>query len=105
MKYTSEYGSYYLRDDRGRILWMGQSIAVLIDTDTMTLLKHGDEAVVSDYVQVSRERAQDGGFADLTRSWTFVASEKWDLDLLNRCLSHAGGAVAELCKVLGVVPI
>ena len=99
--YTREHGSYYLKDEKDRIQWMGQAIAVLLDTDTMTLLKHGSPETVEAYVAKSRQQAIDGGFEDLVRSWTSVTSENWDLVLLNRCLSTVG-AVAELCKQLKI---
>ncbi len=54
-KYSLENGSWYLKDGQGTIILMTDELAVAYDSETMTMLKHGDKELVQKYVDKMRK--------------------------------------------------
>lgn len=82
-----------------QILWFGQEVAILFDSENGTLLKHGDPGQVKAYVVKSRASAQAGGFPQLTLHWICLVSGQFSAEQLNAVL-HRSQTVLALYKMV-----
>lgn len=84
MRFTKEHGSYYLYDNHGKIIYMADEVAFLVDRDVGIFLKHGPVEWANAYLTKLQ------GASPLFTNLQVVSSNKWDVDLLNWLLAGSG---------------
>ncbi len=93
MHYEKKFGSYYLMEGKS-ILTMTDSVAILIDAESGTLLKHGNPPDVH-AIKVKLMESMKA----MTMHFVVIESEKWDVEELNKCLNISGYAGLLLNKM------
>ena len=75
-------------------LYRTKALAFCFDADDGTLIKHGDEQRICDYAKTMRKKLVQSGNADIGAALTVVASQEWDIDLINRFLDCTGSILS-----------
>lgn len=90
MEYTLENGRYtlYLKGER---VVHSPEVAVVIDLNTGSALKHGEPEQVQTYFNVARNAFKEGGFIQEANDLVFVTG-KIDLEELNKMVGICGYA-------------
>jgi len=83
-RFTKEFGSYYLRGERGNIIYMADELAFLVDREVGIYLKHGPVEGVNAYLKKMHDASP------LFTNLQVVSSREWDVDLLNWLLEGSG---------------
>ncbi len=87
-RYELYMGSYYLRDERGNIVYACDALAFAYsDQDgSFVLHRHGEPAYVSAWIQNNREKAS-GMFGELKM---LTLDKRIPVEDINRCLENSG---------------
>jgi len=97
-KYSSEFGSYYLRSENGEIIFMTDEVSVLFDSDGYVLLKHGRPEAVESYRKKMVDAYNKSGLQDYVKGLTILTG-KFAVDDLNRILDTVGYIEVLLKKI------
>lgn len=99
MHYTLSPAGYTLWSD-GTVLFENQpEIAIVVDTATGTLHKHGQVAYAQAWHKKTQEAFRKHGFGDMADDIVCVCGA-FDVEDINRCLSHTGYAGHLVKKIL-----
>lgn len=99
--YELRFGSYYLVDERGSILFMTDTVAICFSRDDpiWTLHKHGSPDTVVEWYESTVANYRAHGLDDIADSLALIEG-KFPVDQLNRALDTTG-YVKKLVKAAG----
>jgi len=94
--YSLEFGSYYLKDEHGNVLYMCDQVAFVYDQKLGCLLKHGSPEDMMKWWREGKKKAA-GLFEDIR---VMALPRGFDVEEINRCLTTTG-YVGLLARRLG----
>lgn len=89
--YIKENELYKLIDDETKeVLYEGKEVSICFDSEFGTLLRHGSPELVHNYYDRTITSYNNSGLADIAAVITLIASDKWNVDDLNKCIDITG---------------